>query len=60
MQVALLAVVEVGVGLPDAREHRDREGQGLLAALVEGQPAVDPRLTEVAVHRVRLYGNSEE
>jgi len=53
VQVGLFSVVEVSVRLPDAFQHGDAERQGLFAAL-ERQPPVHPRLSEVAVHRVRL------
>ena len=56
MEVALLAVVEVGVRLPDPRQHANAEGQGVLVSAV-GQATIYPSLSEVAVHGVSLKRN---
>ena len=54
MKVGPPPVEDVRVRLPDLPQHDDAQSQVVAGAARESQPAVDPRLAEVAVHGVAL------
>lgn len=56
VNVASLAVVDEGVRLPQLVQRRDGQRDGRRVQTREGEALVHPRLPEVTVHGVGLFG----